>query len=126
MISFPVGTDANSRAANSDFDADGVSNVIEFGLQTDPDDNTDFPAPPAPIVNPDDTVSFTLTKRPNSVAGYAFLVSKDGDPAVKITATNPEWDIVEDSDTTLTITTKVAPPLGTVFTAQYSVTAVNL
>jgi len=126
IIAFPTGTSIAARAPNLDFDQDGFSNVVEFGLQTDPADNTSFPADPAPVVNLDDTVSFTLTKRPDAVASYGFLVSENGGPFVKITGNNPTWDIVVNDDTTYTITTKEEPPLGTTYTAQYSVTAISL
>ncbi|MBK1828758.1 hypothetical protein [Haloferula rosea] len=126
VISFPVGTSVTARAPNVDFDGDGFSNIVEFGLQTDPADVTDVPTNPLPIENGDDTVSFTLTKRPDAVAGYSFLISKDGGPFVEVKANSAEWDIVTNDETTLTITTKDVPPPGTTYASMVRVTAVSL
>lgn len=104
LVAFPIGATEQQRAASFDFDGDGQSNAYEFGLQTDPADDTSFSPDPVPQVNFDNTLSFELTKRPNASIKYSFSVSENGGPFVLVNGSNPDWFIEIDDDTTLRVT----------------------
>jgi len=78
VTAFPAGANRFQTQGKRDFDSDGVSNIKEFGCMTDPTSAASVPADPVAIQNPDGTVSFMLTKRPDAWVKYDFRVSEDG------------------------------------------------
>ncbi|MEM1083480.1 MAG: hypothetical protein AAGI48_05120 [Verrucomicrobiota bacterium] len=107
LAAFPTGQSANATSANADFDDDDWSNIEEYGLQTDPNDPTSFPADPVAEVI-DGRVVFSMVKRPNGTARYQFEVSTNGGPFRLVRTNDPVWEIFVDDETDYVIRTRVA------------------
>lgn len=111
LFGFPVGTEAGPRQASFDFDGDGASNLLEYGLNTDPSDPASNPTTTnavVPFINGAGQCEVTITKRPNVGSSLIYEVeySSDmgvNDPWVRITPTDPNWTIVTDNETELTV-----------------------
>ena len=116
LFAFPALTSEALRSPSADFDNDGVSNLIEFALGSDPADVASVPAPlvvaPAGL-----NTQVTITKRPNvgSTLTYAVEYSTDMVTWIKVDAANPDWTVTIDDATQVVVTSNAPLPLGPFF-----------
>ncbi len=116
LFAFPALTSTALRSPTADFDNDGVSNLIEFALGSDPADVASVPAPlvvaPAGL-----NTQVTITKRPNvgSTLTYAVEYSTDMVTWIKVDAANPDWTVTIDDATQVVVTSNAPLPLGPFF-----------
>lgn len=97
---FPVGTSEKHRATGYDYDGDGASNLLEFGLNTDPTDPGSNPVAEGkvvPVIEGDYWV-VAVEKRPNvgDTLSYAIEYSEDINTWTRIKKNDPNWEIVID------------------------------
>ncbi len=143
-LKFPSGEDPLLTAANGDYDGDGVSNIDEMTVGTDPADDADVPVPLAATADEEgDTVSFTYELAPDvHVNDYLLITDTGTNQTWKVSATNSNWivtretevQIVEDpvtdrefAHTIVTVTVRSrAPMLPDNLVARVGATAISL
>ncbi|MGB1260140.1 MAG: hypothetical protein ACPG6P_08880 [Akkermansiaceae bacterium] len=108
QLGFPANTPDNLRLPTGDFDGDGATNLMEFALGTDmldPLDNPTAAGSVVPFVNMDGKCEVTITKRPNAGGSLKYEVEYSGDMVTwtKVTPADPDWVIVTDDETVLTV-----------------------
>lgn len=103
QVTFPPGSLNIVAAAGRDFDGDDQSNILEFGMQSDPTDATSLGVFPVAVQEADGRVSFTQPKRPDAAIRYEFLVSTNGGEFEKVTSKSESWNIVVDDEFELRI-----------------------
>lgn len=103
---FPFGTSSSERAPSFDFDHDGASNLMEFALMTSVVDPTDKPAFQYALDVATGLCTASITKRPSvgSQLSYFFEYSTDLVNWTTILPGDPSFAIVQDDETTLTVT----------------------
>lgn len=103
---FPFGTPTSERTQKGDFDGDGVNNFYEFALNTDVNDDTDFPAIVANETVPQGTgvgeCGGELIKRAylSSVIEFEYQHSPNGVNWFAIDEDDPDW-LITTSDVTI-------------------------
>ncbi|MDB4411096.1 hypothetical protein N9182_00790 [bacterium] len=107
--------DEDFHGANADYDGDGVSNIVEFGLDTDPVDPADIP-----ILTPvlDELTSqciFTVPKRPNvgSRVRYQVQYTTDRITWKTIKTSDPLWFIETDNEEFYRVRSRFTAPPAT-------------
>ncbi|MFP6867219.1 MAG: hypothetical protein VCA35_14850, partial [Roseibacillus sp.] len=107
---FPFGTPSSERAPGFDFDRDGATNLIEFALMSDVTDPLDKPTFQYALGENPGECTATLTKRPfvGSRLLYFFEYSTDLVNWTTILPGDPVFNIVQDDDTTLTVSNVAA------------------
>ena len=106
---FPFGTPNSQRLPHLDFDRDGASNVLEFAMQTDVADPNDTPTFQFALLDGPGQCMATVTKRPNIGERliYFFEYSTDLVNWTTILPGDPNFDILVDNETTLTVSNAV-------------------
>ena len=108
---FPPRTPDELTAASADFDGDGMTNLEEFALQTDPADPASV-STPTPVLDPfTDQCVLTIPKRPNvgNLLTYRVQYSSDLVNWTTITSDDPLWTATE-SDSEYIVTSKLNSP----------------
>ncbi len=113
---FPPGTPASQRDPYFDFDGDGMSNINEYALGSDPGDPSSVVVVD-PVIMDDGSCEVTLNKRANTgtTLSYALEYTHDMVNWIKIEPDDPDWDIIVDDSSELTVRTKQAMPNVTCF-----------
>lgn len=106
LETFPVGTTAADRTPGVDFDGDGFTNLLEFGLMSDPVDPASQPNLPQFTFNIDGTLSAEVLKRPFAALIYEMEISENGGPFRLVPDGTPDWEVTVDDDTRLRIKSK--------------------
>ncbi len=114
--SFPPGTPAEQRDPYYDFDGDGMSNIAEYALGSKPGDPSSV-AIVQPAVRNDGLCEVTLNKRPDTgtTLSYAVEYTLDMVHWTRIQPGDPNWDIIVDDSSVLTVRTKQPSPNVTCF-----------
>ncbi|HBE97023.1 MAG TPA: hypothetical protein DDW68_07605, partial [Verrucomicrobiales bacterium] len=109
---FPPRTLDELTAASADFDGDGMTNLEEFALQTDPAD----PASVFTLIPVIDQFTgqcvLTIPKRPNtgSLLTYRIQYSSDLVNWTTITSDDPLWSVTESDDEYAVLSKLGSPP----------------
>ena len=109
---FPPRTLDELTAANSDFDGDGMTNLEEFALQTDPADPASV-STPTPVLDPfTGQCVLTIPKRPNvgNLLTYRVQYSSDLVNWTTITSGDPLWTATESDDEYIVVSKLNSPP----------------
>lgn len=77
---FPQDADPNLTEPEADFDGDGFNNFLEFVLNTDPNDATEFPGSGGPLTNPADSGANPGVLTVTSLADGRCQISVDKRP----------------------------------------------
>lgn len=102
---FPFNVSATERAAEFDFDRDGATNLMEYALGTNVGDPLDKPQFQYALDEGLGLCTASLTKRPftSTSVNYFFEYSTDLVNWTTIRAGDAIFDIVQDDETTLTV-----------------------
>lgn len=113
ITGFPPGTPSEQKEPGFDFDGDGSSNFIEFAFGTDPADPASNPSfAVVPFINGMGQCEVTITKRPNVGGSLKYEIEYSDDLLnwTKVTPGNPDWTIVTDDATELTVHSNAPSP----------------
>ncbi|MDB4319914.1 hypothetical protein N9981_00935 [bacterium] len=102
-------------AANADYDDDGVSNIIEFGLQSDPVDPASLPNL-SPVLDPvTSQCVFIVPKRPSvgSRLRYQVEYTTDRETWTTILVNDPLWFIETDNEDFYRVRSRFTAPPAT-------------
>lgn len=109
---FPPRTPDEFTAADSDFDGDGMTNLEEFALQTDPADPASVSTPTPVIDQFTGQCVLTIPKRPNIGNSLTYRVQYSSDLVnwTTITPGDPLWTATENDDEYTVISNLNSPP----------------
>jgi hypothetical protein len=109
---FPPRTLDELSAAGGDFDGDGMTNLEEFALQTDPADPASVSTPTPVIDQFTGQCVFTIPKRPNvgNLLTYRVQYSFDLVNWTTITSGDPLWTATENDNEYTVISNLNSPP----------------
>jgi hypothetical protein len=109
---FPPRTLDELSAAGGDFDGDGMTNLEEFALQTDPADPASVSTPTPVIDQFTGQCVFTIPKRPNvgNLLTYRVQYSFDLVNWTTITSGDPLWTATENDNEYIVASNQSSPP----------------
>ena len=109
---FPPRTPDELTAPNGDFDGDGMTNLEEFALQTDPADPASVSTPTPVLDQFTGQCVLTIPKRPNtgSLITYRVQYSSDLVNWTTITSGDPLWSATESDDEYIVTSKQGSPP----------------
>ncbi|MBL6921217.1 MAG: hypothetical protein ISR39_03550 [Akkermansiaceae bacterium] len=109
---FPERSLDELTAANADFDGDGMTNLEEFALQTDPADPASVSTPTPVIDQFTGQCVLTIPKRPNIGNSLTYRVQYSFDLVnwTTITSGDPLWTATENDNEYTVISNQSSPP----------------
>ena len=109
---FPERTLDELTVANADFDGDGMTNLEEFALQTDPADPASVSTPTPVIDQFTGQCVLTIPKRPNTGNSLTYRVQYSSDLVnwTTITSGDPLWTATENDNEYTVISNQSSPP----------------
>jgi hypothetical protein len=109
---FPERTLDELTAASGDFDGDGMTNLEEFALQTDPADPASVSTPTPVIDQFTGQCVLTIPKRPNVGSSLTYRVQYSFDLVnwTTITSGDPLWTATENDNEYIVISNQSSPP----------------